>query len=96
MGGCNNNPTQRQLITVYKRLLIHSDLTDNITGNCTPLELIPILNVSSYVEPSFQSMSSILINNINGTNPKIRMASDEVIFQLEDVEDSDIKLIFDK
>lgn len=46
-GGWNNNPTTRQFIASYKRLLLRAELREGGVGNCVPLEQIPILSVSS-------------------------------------------------
>lgn len=49
-GGCNNNPTPRLFETIYKRILVHTELMDIGTGNCMPLENISILNCSTPIE----------------------------------------------
>ena len=49
-GGANNNPTARQFISAYKKILIHVQLRDTNKGNCVALEQISILNCSSAVE----------------------------------------------
>lgn len=46
-GGWNNNPTARQFVAAYKRLLIHSEIRESEKGNCMSLEEIPILTFSS-------------------------------------------------
>lgn len=46
-GGCNDNPTPRQFEGIYKKMLIHTELQQSVTGNCIPLENISILNCSS-------------------------------------------------
>lgn len=56
-GGTNNNPTVRQFISAYKKLLIHVKLKDINTGNCIALEQISILNCSSAVERINRSFS---------------------------------------
>jgi len=42
--GYNNNPTCRQFIAAYKRLLIHAEIREGGLGNCVPLSQINILN----------------------------------------------------
>ncbi|EZA59658.1 THAP domain-containing protein [Ooceraea biroi] len=46
-GGYNNNPTVKQFKSAFRKILIHDELSTPSTGNCIPLEEIPILNVSS-------------------------------------------------
>lgn len=46
-GGSNDNPTPRSFESIYKKLLVHSELLEVSTGNCVPLEKISILNCSS-------------------------------------------------
>lgn len=49
-GGSNNNPTARQFVSAYKKMLVHVEIKDSDRGNCTALEEISILNCSSAVE----------------------------------------------
>ena len=44
--GCNNNPTCRQFVAVYKRLLVQNEIKAS-NANCGNLELVPILTVES-------------------------------------------------
>lgn len=46
-GGFNNNPTVKQFKSAFKKLIIHTEVSESSTGNCIPLEKISILNVSS-------------------------------------------------
>lgn len=46
-GGYNNNPTCRQFMSAYKRLLIHIEIREGGLGNCVPLSQIDILNYPS-------------------------------------------------
>ena len=46
-GGFNNNPSASQFKAIYKKLLVHMELKENFTGNCTPLEQITLLTCSS-------------------------------------------------
>lgn len=45
--GHNNNPNTRQFKSAYKKLLAHLELSKKFSGNCLPLENIPILNGES-------------------------------------------------
>ncbi|XP_049782417.1 uncharacterized protein LOC126184099 [Schistocerca cancellata] len=45
-GGWNNNPTARQFISAYKKLLIDNEIRESDRGNCIALEEIPILTYS--------------------------------------------------
>lgn len=46
-GGYNNNPTCRQFIAAYKRLLIHAEIREGGLENYVPLSQINILNCPS-------------------------------------------------
>lgn len=46
-GGYNNNPTCRQFISAYKKILIHAEIREHGMGNCIPLQYINILKCSS-------------------------------------------------
>lgn len=46
--GFNNNPTVRQFIASYKRLLVHTQLEQSNNGNCISQEALKILSASSY------------------------------------------------
>lgn len=43
LGGFNNNPNARQFKSAYKKILSHLELSSKFTGNCLPLESLPIL-----------------------------------------------------
>lgn len=45
--GHNNNPNTRQFKASFKKLLSHLELGSKFTGNCIPIENIPILSGSS-------------------------------------------------
>lgn len=45
--GFNSNPSAVALQTAYKKTLLHIQFHEKFTGNCRPLEDIPILNQSS-------------------------------------------------
>lgn len=49
-GGCNNNPTARQFMSIYKKLIAHVELKEFNSGNCVALENISLLNCSSALE----------------------------------------------
>jgi len=53
--GCNNNPSVRQFISAYRKLIVHRDLQDVMRGNCLPLETVPILTTSSSFISQLQS-----------------------------------------
>lgn len=65
-GGYNNNPNTIQFKALYKRILSHLELRSSFSGNCIPLEHIPILTCSS---------SGIL--NINSTSGLRAIEADE-------------------
>lgn len=46
-GGCNNNPDAVQFRSAFKKTLTHVELSVLNTGNCTPIDDIEILHVSS-------------------------------------------------
>lgn len=46
-GGWNNNPTARQFMGAYKRLMVRGEVREGGMGNCIPLEQIPVLVASS-------------------------------------------------
>lgn len=48
--GCNNNPTARQFVAIYKKILVHHELRTNNTGNCIPLENISILHLTFQID----------------------------------------------
>ena len=48
MGGFNNNPSARQFLAAYKRVLTHCEIQEVTRGNCVPLESVPILTASSH------------------------------------------------
>jgi len=64
MGGFNNNPSARQFLAAYKRVLTHCEIQEVTRGNCVPLESVTILSASShYLEaPNASVPSSSVIN----------------------------------
>ncbi|XP_029047078.2 THAP domain-containing protein 2-like isoform X1 [Osmia bicornis bicornis] len=57
-GGYNNNPTVKQFKSIFRNLIVHVEIKDTGTGNCIPLESIPILHTPSTRDPV------TIINNI--------------------------------
>ena len=57
--GCNNNPTSRQFIAAYKRLLVQNEIKASKNTNCTNLELVPILTID------YSSIQRIISNSDN-------------------------------
>lgn len=49
-GGWNNNPTARQFMGAYKRLLVRGEVREGGVGNCIPLEQISVLVASSRIK----------------------------------------------
>ena len=49
-GGYNNNPNVIQFKGIYKKILNHLELRSGFSGNCVPLECVPILNCSSAIQ----------------------------------------------
>jgi len=47
--GHNDNPTAKNFIAAYKKLLVYCEIKDNELGNCIPLEKIRILTCTSTV-----------------------------------------------
>lgn len=56
--GHNNNPTVKQFIARYKKLLFRCQLRDGGIGNCLPLEQIALLNVGN-VDPLQEINSTV-------------------------------------
>lgn len=50
-GGYNNNPTVKQFKSTFKKLIVHTEIKNTGTGNCIPLENIPILHTPSTHDP---------------------------------------------
>lgn len=51
-GGWNNNPTARQFMGAYKRLLVRGEVREHGVGNCIPLDQVPVLVSSSRINVS--------------------------------------------
>lgn len=79
-GGANNNPTARQFKAAYKKILVHTELKDFGSGNCTELEKISFLNCSA-------------IERINLTTQSTEKACDES-YDCEDNEDTPVNLCY--
>lgn len=61
-GGCNNNPTARQFKAAFKKILIHTEITETATDNCIPLEAISILHISANSEAVINQSIKFPIN----------------------------------
>ena len=46
-GDVINNPSARQFASAYRRILLHNDIKDVVNGNCTVIENLTMLAVSS-------------------------------------------------
>ncbi|KYN03296.1 THAP domain-containing protein 9 [Cyphomyrmex costatus] len=73
--GCNNNPTVRQFVGIFKKILVHHELRTDNTGNCIPQENISILHITSKIDP---------VNVINMTTPSIQHVLPEINNNKED------------
>ncbi|VEN48280.1 unnamed protein product [Callosobruchus maculatus] len=62
-GGWNNNPTARQFLAAYKRLLVRAEIREGGMGNCIPLDQIPILSSSTKNVRSEDVINSSLSNH---------------------------------
>ena len=49
-GGYNNNPNVIQFKRIFKKMLNHLELRSGFSGNCIPLDSVPILNCSSAIQ----------------------------------------------
>ena len=78
LSGCNNNPSARQFCSAYKRLLVQNEVQDTVRGNCLPLELIPILSVSS---SDFSSLNyeTPATSELNGSVSRSRILNPDEI-----------------
>lgn len=84
-GGHNNNPSARQFISAYKRLLVHAQFKNDGKGNCIPLGEINILTSSS---------SNQYISDMNISTERYKMLENEMDEPLiSDLDDHDY--IFD-
>lgn len=72
LGGCNNNPSARQFISAYRKLVVHNDLQDVLRGNCLPLESVPILTATSnFVSKLNADCPSVLSLNNSVTRARV-------------------------
>lgn len=62
-GGYNTNPTAVSIQNAYKKSLLHDEFHDKFTGNCVPLESIPILNCT-YTKHPVDRVSRGQVNEI--------------------------------
>jgi len=75
--GCNNNPTCRQFVAAYKRLLVQNEIKASKNANCTNLELVPILTVDS-------STIKHITNNTDGTQVTICQTIQQAVTERAD------------
>lgn len=73
--GDNNNPSVRQFIAAYRKILVHAEIREGSSGNCVPLENISVLHVSSRAAKSIDT-----INNSCGSN-NILVESENLILE---------------
>lgn len=74
--GYNTNPTVKQFIAAYRRLVVHCQIRERGIGNCMPLENIGILNSKLSTKPideinataNRSSLISIDINELHATD----------------------------
>ena len=97
--GCNNNPTAFEFKGAYKRLLVHDNLGQFKTGNCTEFDdcLIPILTVSKSSQAckvEAGAASKVYLKQLNNCSDRVR-ALDDDFFHCESlfVESADNDLI---
>ena len=81
--GHNNNPTALQFESSYKRLLIHNELKEIKTGNCTPLVEMSILTVSSVTQKKSDALSKQLIQQINRETSRL-LTEEPVDFEIDE------------
>ncbi|KAI8424524.1 hypothetical protein MSG28_002983 [Choristoneura fumiferana] len=62
-GGFNNNPNAVQFKAAYKKILTHVEVGEKFTGNCIPLDSIPVLSANA-------------VTNINNTSAGYRLDID--------------------
>lgn len=65
MEGCNNNRTVGQFSAAFQKLIVHTEMLDIISGNCLPLEFVPILTVSTQCTRSDVTQHSVKIINFS-------------------------------
>ena len=70
--GCNNNPTCRQFVAAYKRLLVQNEIKASKNANCTNIEPVPILTVDS-------STIKHITNNTDGTQVTISQTLQQAV-----------------
>jgi hypothetical protein len=88
--GCNNNPSAKQFIGAYRKLLVHSDVQDVVRGNCLQLQIVPILTASSkYIGNENVDVPSVsVLNNSTSRNrivePQENSVTDHDYFLIPD------------
>lgn len=83
-GGFNNNPTARNFISSYKRLLCHTEVRISDSGNCVPLDNITIL-----------SGATSTVDRIN-TSLKYNKITKEFELKNEEQDEESLSLILNK
>ena len=81
--GHNNNPTALQFESSYKRLLIHNELKEVTTGNCTPLVEMSILTVSSVTQKKSIPLSKQLVQQLNRENSRLIAEEEPINFEID-------------
>jgi len=82
-GGYNNNPTARQFMSTYKRLVVHHALRNIKSGNCLAEETTGILSISS---------SPVITNQLEWRlkNEDFTTTTTEAATGTEDYDNSDV------
>ena len=70
-GGFNNNPSAKQIMTTYRRLLIHHSLKNIKTGNCLVQDATQILSVAGGIVNHQEC-------KFNDDNPTVFTANDDI------------------
>ena len=81
--GHNNNPTALQFESSYKRLLIHNELKEVTTGNCTPLVEMSILTVSTVTQKKSIPLSKQLVQQLNRENSRLIAEEEPINFEID-------------
>lgn len=62
-GGFNNNPTAKQFMTSYKRLLVHADVDISKYANNTKVDETVVLDVSAAILATKEGIDNLMQNN---------------------------------
>lgn len=85
-GGHNNNPNTRQFKASLKKLLTHLKLSSKFTGNCFPLENIPILSGA----PSLDKINNTSMGH------RLDVTEEKNLSEAEILNDRDVQQCFEK